>query len=156
MLATVIVAVVLLLLVAETVRGLVKWRSGGQRDALLALGGAIPCVAYLIRSHVSEYFLLTFLLVGLTAAWGGFLVVVRRSPSAASRSRRSTNGNTSGGKRLLLAVLAADVLAIVLIVTAIGHAALVIGSFVVVNLIAVALSRKSHRSASASDSRPSA
>jgi hypothetical protein len=95
MLSTVIVAVVLLLLVAETVRGLVKWRSGGQRDALLALGTAIACVAYLIRNDVSEYFLVASLLVGLTVAWGGFLVVVRRSPSAASRSRRSTNGNTS-------------------------------------------------------------
>ena len=156
MVATVIVAVVLLLVVAETVRGFLKWRSGGQKDALAGLGGAIPCVAYLIRNHVSEYFLLTFLLVGMTVAWGGFLVVARRSASADSRSRRSPNGNKSGSKRLFLAVLAADALAIVLIVTAIGHAALVIGSFVVVNLIAVALSRKSHRSASASDSRPSA
>jgi hypothetical protein len=71
MVATVIVAVVLLLVVAETVRGFLKWRSGGQKDALAGLGGAIPCVAYLIRNHVSEYFLLTFLLVGLTVAWAG-------------------------------------------------------------------------------------
>ena len=144
MLETAIIAVVLVLMLAETVRGFLMRRSGGLKDAFVGLLGAIPCLAYLIRPHVSESFLLGFLLVGVAVAGGGFFTVARRSSSADSGSSRSPNDNKGGNKTLLavFAVLLADALAIVVIITTIGHAALVIGSFLVINLVAVVVSSR--------------
>jgi hypothetical protein len=89
----VIIAVVLVLMLAEAVRGLVKWRSGGLEAFFGGLAGAVPCISYLISQHVSESFGLAFVVVGSTVAWSGLWAASRRNRSARSGGGRPPAGN---------------------------------------------------------------
>lgn len=148
MFAVVVVSIVLLLTVVETVRGFLQPRADAQKDAWLGFGSIVACVTYLIRNQVSESVLAAFVLAGLTIAWIGYVLAARR-PGAAVPSRAT---DRHPGKAWVLAVLAADVLAIALIATGVGHTAWVIGTFVVVNLLAFAVVFASHRREPASGS----
>jgi hypothetical protein len=67
----------------------------------------------------------------------GYLFV---APGSSTGSRYSDSSRDTRRKRLwvLLTVLVGDVLAVALVVTAVGHAAVVVGCFLVINLIGTA------------------
>jgi len=145
MLKTVVIGVVLLLVAIETIRGFFNWRTGGLRDAFFGLAMTVACVAYLVRDQVQEQILLAFVLIGTSIGWGGFLIASRRDSVVTRESRPFKSLGGPGGRKLawVLAILgAADALAIMLIVAAIGQPALVIGSFVAINIAAAAISTR--------------
>jgi hypothetical protein len=142
MVKTVVIGVVLLMVAIETTRGFFKWRTGGLRDAFLGLAMTVACFAYLVRDQVQEQVLLAFVLLGTSIGWGGFLIASRRDSVVSRESLPLKDLGGPGGRKLawVLAILgAADALAIVLIVAAIGQPALVIGSFVAINIAAAAI-----------------
>ncbi len=133
MLDEVIIAGVLIVMLAETVRGLVKWRSGGKETVCIGLTGAVPCVYYLTRDYISEGLGFAFVVITLGGLWGWFFALSRR---------RIFEGWTTNSKKSLIIslVFVADLLAIGLVIAAIGHPILVVATFAAIHLVAAVLS----------------